>query len=100
MYLVSSEPCDTFLAGPEGARDIVAHGCPVFSLGEPYYAETMLPKGYKTIIDWFEEVAADPHYINPNFVRFDDDNDDMEDPQDPGIDVELKPISENFQDIE
>ena len=32
----------------------------------------MLPRGYKTIIAWFEEVAQDPKYANPEFVRFDD----------------------------
>jgi hypothetical protein len=37
----------------------------VFSLGEPYYIESMLPKGYKVIIDWFQEVAEDPDYANP-----------------------------------
>lgn len=27
----------------------------------------MLPKGYKVIVDWFNEVAADPEYTNPEF---------------------------------
>lgn len=54
----------------------MAHGCPVFSLGEPYYTESMLPKGYKTVIDWFQEVAVDPGYANPEFYRQDDDQSD------------------------
>ena len=68
-----------------------AHGAPVFSLGEPYYAEMMLPKGYKTIINWFQEVAADPFYANPMLARIDDDDSvEEEGPQEGGIEFELK----------
>lgn len=56
-----------FICGPKGTKRIAAHGCPCFSLNEPYYSELMLPKGYKTIIDWFNEVAADPKYMNPEY---------------------------------
>ncbi|TVY76155.1 hypothetical protein LSUE1_G007513, partial [Lachnellula suecica] len=70
-YFISPEPAGTFLAGPEGAKYIPATGCPVFSLSEPYYSETMLPKGYKVVVDWFQEVAADPDYANPKFERID-----------------------------
>jgi hypothetical protein len=53
----------------------------------------MLPKGYKTIIDWFQEVATDPDYANPEFQRYDDDDSDVEmEPQEPGI--ELKRVEE------
>jgi hypothetical protein len=76
--VTSQEPCGTFIAGPEGRKHIEAHGCPVFSLGEPYYSETMLPKGYKTVVDWFTDVASDPEYANPVFVRHDDDDSDAE----------------------
>lgn len=31
----------------------------------------MLPKGYKTVLNWFQEVAADPNYANPKFERID-----------------------------
>jgi len=72
-YLVSDEPCGTFLAGPVGYRHIGAYGCPVFSLGEPYYTETLLPRGYKTVVDWFQEVAEDPEYANPEYERYDED---------------------------
>jgi hypothetical protein len=48
-----------------------AYGCPVFSLGESYFTESMLPKGYKTVIDWFQEVAAGTNYANPEFRRYD-----------------------------
>lgn len=42
----------------------------------------MLPKGYKTVVDWFQEVAADPDYANPKFVRFDSgDSDEEEGPE-------------------
>jgi hypothetical protein len=96
--LISPEPRGTFLAGPDGNRRVQAHGCPAFSLGEPYYSETMLPKGYKTVIDWFQEVAADPDYANPHFVRFDDDDSDVEEPQEPGI--ELKSINDRLEEVE
>ncbi|KAG9242038.1 Arb2 domain-containing protein [Calycina marina] len=73
VYLVSDEPEGGFVAGPEGNRLVDAYGAPVFSLGEPYYTECLLPKGYRTIITWFEEVAnGGKTYINPIFVRNDD----------------------------
>jgi hypothetical protein len=80
VYIISPEPAGTSLAGPEGTKHIAAYGCPVFSLSEPYYSETMLPKGYKTLVDWFQEVAADPDYANPKFERIDvgDESDDEE----------------------
>lgn len=85
--MVSQEPCGTFLAGPEGRKTVDAHGCPVFSLGEPYYSEAMLPKGYITVMDWFQEVASDPDYANPVFERYDCGGSDEEEEYDaPGID--------------
>lgn len=62
-----------FICGPEGVPGegtsrTPAHGCPCFSLNEPHLSELMLPKGYKTIIDWFNEVADDLDYINPKFT--------------------------------
>lgn len=80
-YLISEEPCGTFIAGPEGSKREPAHGCPIFSLGEPYYTEAMLPRGYKTVVDWFQEVAANPDYANPQFVRFDSGDSDEEEGQ-------------------
>jgi hypothetical protein len=79
VYIISSEPEGTFLADHTGSKFVPAYGCPVFSLGEPYYSESMLSKGYKIIIDWFQEVGVDPNYANPVFQRFDiDDKDDGE----------------------
>lgn len=78
MYLISQEPCGTFIAGPEGNKATFAHGCPVFSLGEPYYTENMLPKGYKAVVDWFQEVASDADYANPFIARLDEDGYDDE----------------------
>lgn len=77
-YITSEEPCGTFLAGPNGHRRVEAYGSPTFSLGESFYTEAMLPKGYKTIIDWFQEVAEDSDYANPEIVRFDHDDDHPE----------------------
>ena len=80
------------MAGPEGTKLIPAHSCPVFSLGEPYYTEMMLPKGYRTVIDWFQEVAQNPSYANPGFLRFDDESDREEEHDVPGI--EFSPVQE------
>lgn len=71
VYITSPEPAGTYVAGVKGAKYIPAYGAPIFSLGEPYYAESMLPKGYKTVIDWFQEVDLDADYVNPVFERFD-----------------------------
>lgn len=38
----------------------------------------MLPKGYKTILDWFQDVASDPDYENPHFLRYSDNDSDDE----------------------
>jgi hypothetical protein len=40
----------------------------------------MLPKGYKTVLNWFQEVTKETiWYRNPEFVRFDGDDDEEED---------------------
>lgn len=84
------------MAGHEGTKRIEAHGCPVFSLGEPYYSETMLPKGHKTVVNWFEEVAAHPGYSNPGFFRYGDDEDSGSEAEyeyeEPGIDFSAKQV--------
>jgi len=89
VYILSSEPAGTFLADHKGRKYVPAYGCPVFSLGEPYYAESMLPKGYKTIIDWFQEVGLNPEYTNPAFERFDvgEDDEEEEKPLEGGIEL-------------
>jgi hypothetical protein len=74
-------------------------------LGEPYYAETMLPKGYKTIVDWFQEVGLNPEYANPTFQRIeideDDDDDDDDNEQKPFEDcVDLTQVDEIKDDDE
>ncbi|KAF7939259.1 uncharacterized protein EAE97_007339 [Botrytis byssoidea] len=83
VYLNSPEPAGTYLAGPDGTRRIIALGSPVFSLSEPYYTECLLPKGYRTVIDFFQEVAdwdsQGGEYVNPTFVRMDDGEEDCED---------------------
>jgi hypothetical protein len=49
----------------------------------------MLPKGYRVIIDWFQEVAKDPEYANPemrnetwdmdgNIIESDDEDEELE----------------------
>lgn len=45
----------------------------------------MLPKGYKTVLGWFQEVAADPSYANPEFTRYDFGDSDEEEAQEPGV---------------
>jgi hypothetical protein len=93
-YITSPEPASVFLSPPDGTKRIPAYGSPVFSLSEPYYSECMLPKGYKTIIDWFEEVAADPEYENPLFQRYDDEDEEEEEQQEPGIELELNGVKQ------
>ncbi|SZF04343.1 unnamed protein product [Blumeria hordei] len=67
-YILSEEPCNSFLADAGGSKHTQPLGCPTFSLGESYYAEAMLPNGYETIINWFNEVAQSPNYANPTMV--------------------------------
>ena len=59
-----------------------------------------MPIGYKTIIDWFQEVAADPQYANPELVRFDDEESEEEDWDEPGIPIEerIKEIKDDEDD--
>jgi hypothetical protein len=46
----------------------------------------MLPNGYKTVIDWFQEVAEHSSYANPIFATLEES--DEEDTIDtPGIDL-------------
>lgn len=49
----------------------------------------MLPKGYKAVVDWFQEVASDPHYANPILTRYDvgGDSDGDEEYDAPGLDL-------------
>jgi len=100
VYILSPESAGTFLADHKGRKYVPAYGCPVFSLGEPYYAESMLPKGYKTIIDWFQEVGLNPEYTNPAFERFDFDEDDEEEENPLEGGVELKRAEEIKDDEE
>jgi hypothetical protein len=60
----------------------------------------MLPKGYKTIIDWFQEVGLNPEYTNPAFERFDFDEDDEEEENPLEGGVELKRAEEIKDDEE
>jgi hypothetical protein len=46
----------------------------------------MLLKGYKTVVDWFQEVASDPGYANPAFAIF-DEIDEEEEVDAPGADL-------------
>ena len=73
-YLTSNDPEGVFITGPEGNKYVAAYGCPCFSLGEPYYTESLLPKGYKTVVDWLQGVAIRGEgYENPEFSRLDDE---------------------------
>jgi hypothetical protein len=55
------------------------YGCPVYSLGEPYYNELLLPMGYQTVIDWFCDVAnTGEQYNNPNIIAIEEESDIME----------------------
>jgi hypothetical protein len=100
VYILSSEPEGTFLADDKGGKYVPAYGCPVFSLGEPYYAESMLPKGYKTILDWFQEVGLDPEYANPTFERYDVGESDEEEQKPLEGGIEMNNRIEEIEDDE
>lgn len=78
-YIISDEPKGTFIAGPEGKKGVSGYGAPSFSLGEQYYSEMMLVRGYDTVLQWFAEVGNDREYENPVFERYDLSEDDVED---------------------
>jgi hypothetical protein len=94
VYATSDEPCGAFLAGADGSirRFIPDYGCPTFSLGEAYITEVMLPKGYMAVLDWFQEVAARDDYANPEFQRYDTDENDIENWEE-GEGVVLTPVA-------
>ena len=76
-YSTSPHPVNTLISGPRGTRKVTAHGTNTYSLGEPYYSELMLPKGYKAVIDWFQEVAeAGGEYKNQVAERIVEDDEE------------------------
>lgn len=77
-YTVSEEPAGIPLAGPEGRKYIQGYGCPVYGLGEPYYSELMLVRGYKDVLEWFQKVHWDAEYENDEIIIFDDGDDEGE----------------------
>ncbi|KAJ3526692.1 hypothetical protein NM208_g11067 [Fusarium decemcellulare] len=66
-YLISSEPLDTPLAMPRGnpSLSIEPMGCPCVSSGEPQYTELIAIKAMKSALDYLQEVALTPGFINP-----------------------------------
>ncbi|KAI1494538.1 Arb2 domain-containing protein [Biscogniauxia mediterranea] len=71
-YVPSPEPAGTPLSGADGnprTATFTAHGCPVFSSGEPHHVECGLVAGREVVIDWLQEVAdGGVAYRNPDFV--------------------------------
>ncbi|MCJ1400094.1 hypothetical protein MMC11_003297 [Xylographa trunciseda] len=55
-YLISPEILDAPLTGRE------EFGCNCFSSGEPSYVELIMPKAYKSMLDYFKVVADNPGY--------------------------------------
>ncbi|MCJ1383649.1 hypothetical protein MMC17_006763 [Xylographa soralifera] len=55
-YLISPENLDAPLTG----RD--EFGCNCFSSGEPSYVELIMPRAYKSMLDYFKVVADNPGY--------------------------------------
>ena len=47
----------------------------------------MLPRGYRTIIDWFQEVGLDPDYANPALESFDESDDEDQKPLEGGVEL-------------
>lgn len=61
---------------PAGTRRKPGYGCNTYSLGVPYYSEMLLPVGYKTVIDYFLEVANDTRFENPKIFMVEPEEDD------------------------
>ena len=55
-YLISPEPLDAPLTG----RD--EFGCNCFSSGEPSYVELIMPRAYRSMLDYFKVIADNPGY--------------------------------------
>lgn len=58
VYLPSVKEAGDVICGPSGGKKVAAYGCNAFALGEEYYSECMLPRGYKVVVDWLSEVAG------------------------------------------
>ncbi|KAI9825982.1 MAG: hypothetical protein M1819_007483 [Sarea resinae] len=56
------------------------YGCNSYSGGEEQYTESVLPRCYHDILDYFDEVFSDPTFVNPEIMVFDgkDDEEDVE----------------------
>ncbi|KAI0602773.1 Arb2 domain-containing protein [Biscogniauxia sp. FL1348] len=70
-YVPSLEPAGMTLSGPDGnprTTTFTAHGCPVFSSGEPHHVECGLVAGRQVVVDWLREVADAKDYRNPDLV--------------------------------
>lgn len=46
------------------------------SLGPHWITELLLPHGYQTVLDWFQDVAAAKDYKNPVSPRHDEEDED------------------------
>ena len=55
-YLISPENLDVPLTGRN------EFGCNCFSSGEPSYVELIMPKAYKSMLDYFKVVTDNPGY--------------------------------------
>ncbi|KAH8838587.1 hypothetical protein MCOR27_010005 [Pyricularia oryzae] len=76
-YIVSDEPLNIPLSGPDGNKreaHFTGFGCPVFSAGEPLNIESIPIKAREAALEWINDVAADADYKNePVFISYADE---------------------------
>ncbi|KAF4447846.1 mitochondrial 40s ribosomal protein mrp2 [Fusarium austroafricanum] len=67
-YLISEEPLNTPLAMPGGNPSLLIEplGCPCFSSGEQEYIEMIFIQALEPALDYLQEVALSPDFVNPD----------------------------------
>ncbi|RGP79612.1 mitochondrial 40s ribosomal mrp2 [Fusarium longipes] len=69
-YLISDDALDTPLAMPSGnpSLKIEPLGCPCFSGGEDQHTEMILIKALGPALEYLQEIALTPEYVNPDMA--------------------------------
>lgn len=68
-YIMSQDPLDTLIAGPEGGNTAVTgyvgYGCPTYSVGpDAGITELILIEAGSAVLKWLQQVALDNDYVN------------------------------------
>lgn len=78
-YVLSDAPAGIPVRGHQDTKRTPGFGATCYSLGEPYTNEVILPKGYKTVVDWLKEVSDDGQYENDEVLILNSEEDVEED---------------------